>query len=96
MRFRVGDAPAGVPVVIGAGVSRDGNTGTRRASPRPRPAPVTTVAAAAQPAGRVIADLPDLGHGPGLIERPAAGAEMGAPARDATGAVMAVVRGDEG
>jgi voltage-gated potassium channel len=35
------------------------------------------------------------GRGLDLIERPAAGSELGAPARDAAGAVIAVVRGNE-
>ncbi len=43
-------------------------------------------------AGMVIADLLDRGRGLDLIERPAAGAELGAPARDAAGTVIAVVR----
>ena len=46
-------------------------------------------------AGMVIADLLDRGRGLDLIERPAAGSELGAPARDAAGTVIAVVRGDE-
>ena len=46
-------------------------------------------------AGMVIADLLDRGRGLDLMERPAAGSELGAPARDAAGTVIAVVRGDE-
>jgi voltage-gated potassium channel len=46
-------------------------------------------------AGAVIADLLDRGRGLDLIERSAAAAEVGAPARDVAGTVIAVVRGDE-
>jgi len=46
-------------------------------------------------AGMVISDLLDRGRGLDLIERPASEAELGAPARDAAGAVIAVVRGSE-
>lgn len=46
-------------------------------------------------AGQVIADLLDHGRGLDLIERPAAESELGAPARAAAGAVIAVVRDDE-
>ena len=46
-------------------------------------------------AGRVIADLLDHGRGLDLMERPVAEAEVGAPARDAAGVVIAVVRGTE-
>ncbi|MGH3153573.1 MAG: hypothetical protein ACRDOB_22975 [Streptosporangiaceae bacterium] len=46
-------------------------------------------------AARVIAYLLDSGHGLNLIERPAAEGEVGAAARDAAGAVIAVVRGDD-
>jgi voltage-gated potassium channel len=46
-------------------------------------------------AGMVISDLLDRRRGLDLIERPAAGSEIGAPARDAAGTVIAVVRGDE-
>jgi voltage-gated potassium channel len=53
---------------------------------------MTTVRPAA---GMVISDLLDRGRGLDLIERPASEAELGAPARDAAGAVIAVVRGSE-
>ena len=46
-------------------------------------------------AGRVIADLLDRGRGLDLIERQAAQAEVGGPARAAAGTVIAVVRGDD-
>jgi voltage-gated potassium channel len=46
-------------------------------------------------AGRVIADLLDHGRGLDLMERPVAEAEVGAPAGDAAGVVIAVVRGSE-
>ena len=46
-------------------------------------------------AGRVIADLLDRGRGLDLIEREAAQAEVGGPARAADGTVIAVVRGDD-
>jgi voltage-gated potassium channel len=46
-------------------------------------------------AARVIVDLLDRGRGLNLIERPAAEGEVGAAARDAAGAVIAVVRGDD-
>ena len=46
-------------------------------------------------AGMVITDLLDRGRGLNLIERPAAESELGAPARDAAGSVIAVVRGNE-
>jgi voltage-gated potassium channel len=46
-------------------------------------------------AGMVITDLLERGRGLNLIERPAAASELGAPARDATGAVIAVVRGKD-
>lgn len=51
---------------------------------------------AARPAvGRVIADLLDRGRGLDLVERPVAAAEVGTPARDADGTVIALVRGDD-
>lgn len=51
---------------------------------------------AARPAvGRVIADLLDRGRGLDLVERPVATAEVGTPARDADGTVIALVRGDD-
>jgi voltage-gated potassium channel len=53
---------------------------------------MTTVRPAA---GMVISDLLDRGRGLDLIERPAGESELGAPARDAAGAVIAVVRGTE-
>lgn len=46
-------------------------------------------------AGLVIADLLDRGRGLDMVERPVTGSELGIPARDAAGAVIAVVRGDE-
>ncbi len=46
-------------------------------------------------AGLVIADLLDRGRGLDLVERPVAESELGTPARDAAGAVIAVVRGNE-
>ena len=46
-------------------------------------------------AGRVIGDLLDRGRGLDLAERPVAAAEVGAPARDADGTVIALVRGDD-
>jgi hypothetical protein len=49
LRFRVGAAPPGVPVVITLQVSRDGSTGSCQASLLPRPAPATAVTAPAQP-----------------------------------------------
>jgi voltage-gated potassium channel len=53
---------------------------------------MTTVRPAA---GMVISDLLDRGRGLDLIERAAGESELGAPARDAAGAVIAVVRGNE-
>lgn len=46
-------------------------------------------------AGRVIADLLDRGRGLDLVERQVSADEVGAPAREAEGAVVAVVRGDQ-
>jgi len=46
-------------------------------------------------AGRVIGDLLDRGRGLDLVERPVAAAEVGSPARDADGTVIALVRGDD-
>jgi voltage-gated potassium channel len=46
-------------------------------------------------AGRVIGDLLDRGRGLDLAERPATAAEVGAPARDAEGTVIALVRGND-
>jgi voltage-gated potassium channel len=46
-------------------------------------------------AGRVIGDLLDRGRGLDLTERPVAAAEVGTPARDADGTVIALVRGDD-
>jgi len=46
-------------------------------------------------AGRVIGDLLDRGHGLDLVERPVAATEAGSSARDADGAVIALVRGDD-
>ena len=43
----------------------------------------------------VIADLLDRGRGLDLVERPVAESELGTPARDAAGAVIAVVRGND-
>jgi voltage-gated potassium channel len=51
---------------------------------------------AARPAvGRVIADLLDRGRGLDLAERPVTAAEVGMPARDADGTVIALMRGDD-
>ena len=51
---------------------------------------------AARPAvGRVIAGLLDRGRGLDLVERPVAAAEVGTPARDADGTVIALLRGDD-
>jgi hypothetical protein len=49
LRFRVGDAPPGVAVVITVRVSLDGSNGSCQARLRPRPAPTTAVTAPAQP-----------------------------------------------
>jgi hypothetical protein len=49
LRFRVGAAPPGDPVVITVQVSHDGRTGSCQASLLPRPAPATAVTAPAQP-----------------------------------------------
>ena len=46
-------------------------------------------------AGMVISDLLERGRGLDLIERPAGESELGAPARDAAGTVIAVVRGND-
>jgi voltage-gated potassium channel len=46
-------------------------------------------------AGRVIADFLGRGRGFGLVERPVAAAEVGMPARDLEGLVIALVRGDD-
>jgi voltage-gated potassium channel len=46
-------------------------------------------------AGRVIAGLLGRGRGLELVERPVAAAEVGTPARDADGTVIALVRGDD-
>ena len=46
-------------------------------------------------AGRVIGDLLDRGRGLDLAERPATATEVGAPARDAEGTVIALVRGND-
>ena len=46
-------------------------------------------------ASRVIADLLDHGRGLDLIERPAGETEVGGPARDTAGTVIAVMRGNE-
>jgi voltage-gated potassium channel len=46
-------------------------------------------------AGRVIADLLEHGRCLNLAERPVSGSEVGFPARDTAGTVIAVVRGDE-
>lgn len=43
-------------------------------------------------AGQVIADLLDHGRGLDLVERPASAGEVGTPARDAAGTVIAVIR----
>ena len=43
----------------------------------------------------VISDLLDRGRGLDLIERPAGESELGTPARDAAGTVIALVRGNE-
>jgi hypothetical protein len=48
LRFRVGNAPPGDPVVITVQVSRDGSTGSCQASLLPRPAPATAVTAECQ------------------------------------------------
>jgi hypothetical protein len=50
LRFRVGDAPPGVAVVMTVRVSRRGGAGSCQARLRPRPARVTAVAAPARPA----------------------------------------------
>ncbi len=52
------------------------------------------ISAASPAAGRVIADLLDRGRGLDLAERPVAAAEVGTPARDADGTVIALMRGD--
>jgi len=49
LRFRVGNAPPGDPVVITVQVSRDGSTGSCQASLLPRPVPATVVTAPTQP-----------------------------------------------
>jgi voltage-gated potassium channel len=46
-------------------------------------------------AAKVIADLLDHGRGLDLVERPVGAAEVGASAREAAGAVIAVIRGGE-
>ncbi len=46
-------------------------------------------------AGRVIGDILDRGRGFDLVERLVTDAEVGRPARDAEGTVIALVRGDE-
>ncbi|WP_300607164.1 TrkA family potassium uptake protein [Trebonia sp.] len=46
-------------------------------------------------AGRVIGDILDRGRGFDLVERLVTAAEVGRPARDAEGTVIALVRGDE-
>jgi voltage-gated potassium channel len=46
-------------------------------------------------AGQVIADLLDRGRGLDLVERPVTPAEVGTPARDADGTVVALVREDQ-
>jgi voltage-gated potassium channel len=46
-------------------------------------------------AGMVIADLLEHGHGLDRTERSVAGSEVGSPARDAAGTVIAVVRAGE-
>jgi voltage-gated potassium channel len=46
-------------------------------------------------AGQVIADLLDRGRGLDLAERPVAPAEIGTPARQAQGTVIALLRGDQ-
>ncbi len=45
-------------------------------------------------AGQVIGELLDRGRGLDLVERPVAAAEVGTPARDAEGRVIALVRAD--
>ncbi len=52
------------------------------------------ISAVSPSAGRVIGDLLDRGRGLDLVERPVAAAEVGTPARDAEGRVIALVRGD--
>jgi hypothetical protein len=49
LRFRVGDAPPGVAVVITVRVSHAGKSGSCQAALRPRPAQVAAVAVPAQP-----------------------------------------------
>jgi hypothetical protein len=49
LRFRVGDAPPGVAVVITVHVSHDGSSGSCHASLLPRPAPATVVTAPSPP-----------------------------------------------
>jgi hypothetical protein len=49
LRFRVGDAPPGLAVVMTVRVSRSGGEGSCQARLRPRPARVTAVAAPATP-----------------------------------------------
>ncbi len=46
-------------------------------------------------AGQVLADLLDRGRGLDLAERPVAPAEVGTPAREAQGTVIALLRGDQ-
>jgi voltage-gated potassium channel len=46
-------------------------------------------------AGRVIVDLLGRGRGLDLVQRPVAAAEVGRPARDAEGTVIAIARGDD-
>ncbi len=52
------------------------------------------ISAMSPSAGRVIGDLLDRGRGLDLVERPVAAAEVGTPARDAEGRVVALVRED--
>ena len=53
------------------------------------------ISAARRAVGRVIAGLLDRGRGLELAERLVAAAEVGTPARDADGTVIALVRGDD-
>jgi voltage-gated potassium channel len=53
------------------------------------------ISAVSPAAGRVLADLLDHGRGLDLVERPVTPAEVGLPARDAEGTVVALVRRDQ-
>lgn len=53
------------------------------------------ISAARPAAGQVLTDLLDRGRGLDLAERPVAPAEIGTPAQEAQGAVIALLRGDQ-